>query len=140
MASITPRVFADVETVDGIYTICEGATVCGLVYTQNGITNMLDGKVRVINADTMNRTINQSCPPESYFGLIIDCPSIIIDSSSEYHADLHLVPIDSIVKISSVTGNGSGSSGMYDIPIVDDTDDIDPSDLRVNYTVLDRIE
>ena len=137
MANITPRVFADIEINGEVYTIHEGSKVCNLTYTQNYITTTLTGRVRVINTAGTRVTYDQSCPPESYFGIVVDCPSIIIDTSNTYHADLHLVPIDAITRIGSVVDE---DTHYRDIPIVDDVSDVDDEALRKNFLVFDRIE
>lgn len=138
MANITPRVFVDLEIDGEVYTIHEGCKVCNLTYTQNYVTTTLTGRVRVINTADTGVNYNQSCPPESYFGIVIDCPSIIIDTSNTYHADLHLVPIDAIIRIGSVVCDDNPT--YHEIPIVDDVSDVDEDELRRNLLVFDRIE
>lgn len=139
MATYTPRVCLTIEVEGASFEIHEGTIIHDLMYTKNNQTVTATGKVRVINTDLTRATVPTSCPPESYFDNIADCPSFVFDTSDQYQAKLDLVPIDAITHITAVSGD-SGTPGNYQIPIVDDTDDLDQCSLYQNYTVFDRIE
>lgn len=96
----------------------EGDIVNDLVYRNNGVETTLSGSVRVIDANTRsNSTIPDDCPPEPYAHRFIQVPSLVIDSSSEYDAELNRVSIASILSIGSVTENAGaitvGVGGQY---------------------------
>jgi len=96
----------------------EGDIVNDLVYRNNGVETTLSGSVRVIDANTRsNSTIPDDCPPEPYAHRFIQVPSLVIDSSSEYDAELNRVSIASILSIGSVTENAGaitvGIGGQY---------------------------
>ena len=140
MATYKPHICLDIDVDGSTYTISEGATVYGLVYTDKGIEKCLTGAVRVINSSQNKVTVKQTCPPESYFEKTVACQSIIIDSSDAYNAVLTTVPIASIIAIDRVENDRHDSDSVDGILIVDDVSDIDPDDLYVNMTVFNRIE
>lgn len=85
----------------------EGDIVNNLVYRNNGVENTISGAVRVIDSATRsNSSLPDDCPPEPYAHRYINVPSMVIDSSDVYDADLKRVSIASILSIGSVIENG----------------------------------
>ena len=108
--SILPRIYGDItiENADGssqVYTVHEGDIVNNLVYVTNGVEHTISGAVRVINCATTRATIAQTCPPESYFDRLVQVPSLIIDSSARFDAELQQVNIRDITSIGTITVN-----------------------------------
>lgn len=96
----------------------EGDIVNDLVYRNSGIENTISGAIRVIDANTRsNSSLPDDCPPEPYAHRYITVPSMVIDSSDVYDADLKRVSIASILSIGSVVENGGaitvGVGGQY---------------------------
>lgn len=97
-------------------TLFEGDVIEGLTYKSGEETKTISGTVRVIHGSIRaNSTAPKNCPPEPYAQKYITVTALIIDSSSEFDAELQRVDINSIVSIGSVNGEKLAASvnGVY---------------------------
>ena len=88
-------------------TIClyEGDIVKGLTYKQGFGTKTINGSVRVLNGTPKTVSNKTMCPPEPYISNLLIISSIVIDSSTEFDAELTNISISSIIDIESIEQN-----------------------------------
>jgi len=106
------RICANITLEHGkVIELHEGDIVRGLTYKVNGKEAQLSGAVRVINVVTRSNTATPAvCPPEPYSHRFIAVSSLVIDSSSEFDAELTAIDIDSIISIDAVEKDGGAIS------------------------------
>lgn len=86
-------------------TLFEGDVVKNLVYKSGTTEKTISGAVRVIDASTKgNNSVPTDCPPEPYSFKYITPYALVIDSSSEFDADLTRINISNILRIGEVNG------------------------------------
>lgn len=88
---------------DKVFECYEGDKITNLVYTEGPVTKSISGSIRVISVSTRAYSSGpDECPPESFISDICQVNELIIDSSSEFDADIIHVPIKNIVSIEKV--------------------------------------
>lgn len=90
-----------------VLEVREGDILNGLKYRSEGTVKEITGAVRVIGAATRSSAgAVKECPPEPYIHKYITILNFIIDSSTQYDAELTNISVFDIIDIESVTVDG----------------------------------
>lgn len=99
-ALIGAKVVFDDNTEVVIY---EGDIISGLTFKEGNVIKHVNGSVRVINVNTRSYSAGpDECPPESFIRDIASITEIVIDTSSQYDADIIRVNPENILSIATV--------------------------------------
>lgn len=108
MAVFVPKIGVHIQLNSGKHVeLFENDIVHNLVYRDRDTEKVISGSVRVLEAVTKeNSSKATDCPPEPYIQKFVNVNSMIIDSSTEFDAELTRIAMANVIDIESVEADG----------------------------------